>query len=182
MNGATLMEDPLGSDDILPEHLHVDLGGNELSTFDKIDSMEYDGEAELREEAPDGAPQEFKPVFHPEGAFRRRWDSTQAVLLIYIAISVPLRVGFRQSAMGYWYWLETSMDLFFTVDVVLNFYTCYNDKDTGILVSDRSAIAKHYLKNWFTIDCIACLPLDMLLRALQGTLDCSFLPQGCSGD
>ena len=34
-------------------------------------------------------------VMSPDCAFRRRWDVMQAVILLYISIIVPIRVGFK---------------------------------------------------------------------------------------
>lgn len=36
-------------------------------------------------------------VMSPDCAFRRRWDVLQAIILLYISIMVPIRVGFKVS-------------------------------------------------------------------------------------
>ena len=38
----------------------------------------------------------------------------------------------------------------------------------------------NYLRTWFPIDAVACAPVDLVTRALEGTLKCSFEPDGCS--
>ena len=52
---------------------------------------------------------------HPEGKFRKTWDTFQAVLLIYVAISVPVRIGFNinnEYYSGEWF-LELFVDAYF---------------------------------------------------------------------
>ena len=63
----------------------------------------------------------------PHSTFRGRWDLTQAIILVYIALVVPFRVGYKQPAEGGWYVLDLIIDLYFYVDIVLNFCTGYID-------------------------------------------------------
>ena len=53
------------------------------------------------------------------------------------------------------------MDLIFLMDLVLNFFFAYYD-DEYMLVDDRGAIAKNYLRSWFTVDLIAIIPISLL--------------------
>ena len=43
----------------------------------------------------------------------------------------------------------------------------------------RKLIRANYIKTWFTIDLLACLPVDLALRATEGTLECSMEVGGC---
>jgi hypothetical protein len=110
---------------------------------------------------------------HPEGRFRKVWDMVQSVLLIYVAISVPLRLGFEiETAVSTadWYW-ELFVDAYFLTDVVLNFRTGIYDVD-GALVHDRKRIRYSYLKGWFSIDCVSCFPavyIAQIVAAVDGS-------------
>ena len=95
----------------------------------------------------------------PEGSFRSKWDLAQAIILAYIALTVPFRVGLKQPAEGGWYVLDLIIDLYFYVDVVLNFVTGFEESepdeaadgsldDAGRVVYDPAAIAKHYARTW----------------------------------
>jgi hypothetical protein len=67
---------------------------------------------------------------------------------------------------GAWFWVEGVIDVFFAVDLVLNFYTAYEDAD-GSVVTGKKAIAGNYLKTWFTVDFLATFPADYIVHALQ---------------
>ena len=116
----------------------------------------------------------------PNAQFRARWDIAQTVILLYISLVVPFRVGYRQTAEGGWYILDLLIDLYFYVDVVLNFYTGYPDPDDEErVVYGPSHIAKEYARTWLLIDVVACLPIDFAIRVSEGRLLCSMEPNGC---
>ena len=94
---------------------------------------------------------------HPEGNFRKMWDTVQAFLLIFVAISVPLRIGFgvvNETFGGAWF-VELGVDLYFWSDIVLNFRTGFFSND-GIVISQREKIRAAYIKGWFPIDAVSC--------------------------
>ena len=53
---------------------------------------------------------------------------------MYVAFTVVFRVAFNVPATGKMFWLEVAIDLYFVVDVVLNFHTAYYDS-SGDLVA-----------------------------------------------
>ncbi len=64
------------------------------------------------------------------------WDLFIAVLIIWSVISIPMRLGLDIQSDGVVDdVVHTFVDLCFTVDIILNFFTSFNDK-TGRLVSD----------------------------------------------
>jgi hypothetical protein len=58
------------------------------------------------------------------------------------------------------------IDLFFLIDIALNFRTSYRHQ--GVDVTDPAKIARHYRRGRFPIDLLANLPFDMLLLSLSG--------------
>ena len=116
----------------------------------------------------------------PHSTFRGRWDLTQAIILVYVALVVPFRVGYKQPAEGGWYVLDLIIDLYFYLDIVLNFCTGYIDpNDEEQVIYHPGIIAKNYAKTWLTIDVVACLPIDIVLRITQDRLECSLSQGGC---
>ena len=55
------------------------------------------------------------------------------------------------------------MDLLFQVDLLLNFFTAYEDEN-GELVTSRCAIAKSYLSSWFLVDLFSSIPITMIQK------------------
>lgn len=68
-------------------------------------------------------------ILNPDSRFRRTWDILQTFILLYVAVMVPYRVGFKASAEGPIYWVELLQDLYFVCDVFLNFFTGYPDPE-----------------------------------------------------
>merc|ERR1711899_688422 len=52
------------------------------------------------------------------------------------------------------------VDVVFFIDIVLNFHTTYVGSG-GEVVSDPRVIRINYLKSWFVIDLLSCLPYDV---------------------
>ena len=96
---------------------------------------------------------------------------------------VPFRVGYRQPAEGAWYVVDLLIDIYFYVDVVLNFHTGYVDPDDEErVIYEPWAIARKYARTWLSIDIVACLPIDLVIRVSEGRLLCSMAAGGCAED
>eukprot|EP00201_Polytomella_parva_P007092 CAMPEP_0175083354 /NCGR_PEP_ID=MMETSP0052_2-20121109/27331_1 /TAXON_ID=51329 ORGANISM="Polytomella parva, Strain SAG 63-3" /NCGR_SAMPLE_ID=MMETSP0052_2 /ASSEMBLY_ACC=CAM_ASM_000194 /LENGTH=211 /DNA_ID=CAMNT_0016354785 /DNA_START=1 /DNA_END=632 /DNA_ORIENTATION=+ len=124
-------------------------------------------------------------LIRPEA--RTKWDVFILVLLAWVLFASPVIICFglteldvRQPLDGWIpapdpevaFWLsfaELLVDIFFLVDIYLNFRTAYYDSK-GRLVSERGRIARHYARTWFLLDFICVVPYDLLT---QGTM--SFL-------
>lgn len=52
-------------------------------------------------------------------------------------------------------------DLIFLIDIVLNFHTTFVGPG-GEVISDPKVIRMNYLKSWFVIDLLSCLPYDLV--------------------
>lgn len=116
-------------------------------------------------------------VLHPSNRFRQFWDALQVLLLAYLAFTVPYRVGFKEPSYGIWYILEFFVDIYFWIDLFLEFFTAYwepgEDEDVRY-VTDLGKIRNRYLRTWFIIDFFATLPVEYVARELQGTAACSW--------
>ncbi len=112
-------------------------------------------------------------MINPERWPRELWNFFQAFLLIYVAILVPYRIGFDIDVKIFtpgWWW-ELFVNIYFIVDLLLNFYTGYYDAD-DMLEMRKNKVAQNYLKFWFWIDCVSCFPIDyvmMLFSAKEGS-------------
>ena len=113
-------------------------------------------------------------VLHPNTPFRGTWDALQICILGYVAFAVPYRMGFDADAYGGWYVLEFLVDLYFWIDVGFGFCTAYWEHgevdDEVRYVTDLTKIKNKYLRTWFLVDLLACLPVEYVSRALKGLL------------
>jgi len=111
-------------------------------------------------------------IVAPGVMWRGVWDALQAFILIWLAISVPIRVGFDEQATGGLYVWSLCMDLYFWIDIALNFFFAYEDGE-GNIVGDFKRIRRAYLSSWFAIDVLASLPIDMAMKLHSETFLCS---------
>eukprot|EP00947_MAST-08B_sp_MAST-8B-sp1_P001044 g1044.t1 len=102
-------------------------------------------------------------VIMPNSTKRVAWDVTTAVLLVYIAFTAPFRIAFNVDPVGFWYVLERFIDIFFIVDLAINFRTAYSNRE-GAIVTDVWKMAKHYLWTWFLIDFVSSVPVDLIFE------------------
>ncbi|XP_032811814.2 voltage-gated delayed rectifier potassium channel KCNH1 isoform X2 [Petromyzon marinus] len=95
-------------------------------------------------------------------AFKTTWDWLILILTFYTAIMVPYNVSFRSKQNNVaWLVVDSVVDVIFLVDIVLNFHTTYVGS-AGEVISDPMLIRANYLKTWFIIDLLSCLPYDII--------------------
>ncbi|XP_077443161.1 voltage-gated delayed rectifier potassium channel KCNH5-like isoform X3 [Stigmatopora argus] len=94
--------------------------------------------------------------------FKTTWDWVILILTFYTAIMVPYNVSFRTRQNHLvWLVLDSIVDVIFLVDIVLNFHTTFVGP-AGEVVSDARLIRMNYVKTWFVIDLLSCLPYDVI--------------------
>ncbi|XP_071080038.1 voltage-gated delayed rectifier potassium channel KCNH1-like isoform X2 [Haliotis cracherodii] len=94
--------------------------------------------------------------------FKTIWDWIILVLTFYTAIMVPYNAAFKIKTMDQLPLLviDSMVDVVFFVDIVLNFHTTFVGP-SGEVISDPKIIRMNYLKSWFVIDLLSCLPYDV---------------------
>nr|CAB3258015.1 potassium voltage-gated channel subfamily H member 7 [Phallusia mammillata] len=109
--------------------------------------------------------------------FKAVWDWLILILVIYTAIFTPFTAAFIlklrhetkevTQTQGYNFEepltvVELLVDIFFVVDIIINFRTTYVNKNDEV-VSNPTKIVIHYFKGWFLIDLVAAVPFDLLV-------------------
>lgn len=119
--------------------------------------------------------QSTKWILLEDSKYRLYWDFVIALLIVFYMFVVPLRLAFAttceddafaQGQQG-WFWLDLTADIFFMIDIGLNFRTGYREPGGGLVTSPKQ-IAVHYLGGWFIIDLTASVPLSLLVLATEG--------------
>jgi len=157
--------------------------GTEAPTFAKIDSEEDNikifgmTESEHRQRETDSGEsvevsERPKWVINPTSTFMKKWDIFQAFILFYLSITVPIRVGFGVKATGFGYLLDLFVDLYFWLDIAVNFRKGFEDA-SGIVIYDTERIRKNYMATWFSLDLVASLPVDLAFRLGENEFVCS---------
>ena len=104
-------------------------------------------------------------VIHPLGTFRQTWDIVSALAIAYTFFVLPVRFAFFWNAKAEWDWyqiIDLLIDLFFIIDVCLNFFTGYLDIEQDTIIMKRPLIARQYIRTTFLPDILASLPYALL--------------------
>ena len=110
----------------------------------------------------------LKRVLLPWAPLRMTWDCIGFAMIMYTSVVVPIQVSFASEK-------ETPIlltiadgiiDIFFVVDIVLNFNTAYVTDAGTRLVYDKKKIRSHYLRTWFLVDLLASVPWEIALFTL----------------
>ena len=110
-------------------------------------------------------------LLFPDNKHKQRWDLWVSFLVILSCILTPWRIAFIDSDDSFWWiLLDTLIDTFFLVDIVLNFFTVYTNSYEDY-ETDRRKIAFKYLRGWFIFDLIAILPIQYFFTAGSGIND-----------
>lgn len=107
-------------------------------------------------------------MVHPFLPQRIAWDLFLAVLLGYVAVVTPYRIGFSAEAQGMWEVLELTVDVTFCVDIIVNFRTAFV-RENGKVEDECWPVAKHYFFGFFFIDFVSSVPWDYLIQGIMGS-------------
>ena len=115
-------------------------------------------------------------LFYPTSDFLNRWDTLLAILVIYVAMMEPIRVGFTietdrtSEVFGGLYWFELVVDILFIADLFVCLRTCFVVEDewmNSYLVQDPLQIRLRYYRSWFLMDLIAVFPMAYILEIYE---------------
>lgn len=101
-------------------------------------------------------------IIDPGGIFRISWDLLLLLLLGYIAVVSPIRLGFALDAEGMFWVFEATLDVMFLIDVILNFLTAFRDSQNR-LQTNIFTIARNYVLGFFIIDLVSSIPFDLVI-------------------
>eukprot|EP01043_Picozoa_sp_COSAG02_P068968 COSAG02_NODE_11642_length_1683_cov_1.690025_1_plen_475_part_01 len=102
-------------------------------------------------------------VIDPTKRFRTTWNMLLALLLFYVALAVPYRVGFaiNLTPFSFSFWVDLVVEIIFIVDIILNFFTGI-PHDYGYVEMRPLKIRRTYFHGWFVVDLLASIPLRWL--------------------
>uniref|UniRef100_T1IIG6 Potassium voltage-gated channel protein eag n=1 Tax=Strigamia maritima TaxID=126957 RepID=T1IIG6_STRMM len=135
-----------------------DSSNKQSTNIGHVMSLTSDVLPQYRQEAPKTPPH----ILLHYCAFKAIWDWIILCLTFYTAIMVPYNVAFKNKTSDDVSLLvvDSIVDVIFFIDIVLNFHTTFVGPG-GEVVSDPKIIRMNYLKSWFVIDLLSCLPYDV---------------------
>nr|GMC62447.1 potassium channel SKOR-like [Ipomoea batatas] len=104
-------------------------------------------------------------VIHPDNRFHRAWEKFILVWAMYSSFFTPMEFGFFRGLPRKLLFLDICGQIAFLVDIILHFFVAYRDSQTYRMVFKRTPIALRYLKSYFIIDLLSCMPWDIIYKA-----------------
>ncbi|EDO49064.1 predicted protein, partial [Nematostella vectensis] len=106
--------------------------------------------------------QQGKGVIHPFSTFRWYWDILLIIFIFMHVLLLPVSIAFLSDDLSiHWLILNGVSDVFFVVDIFLNFRTGIVDPNNQEeVILDKKVISMMYLRGWFIIDLASSLPFD----------------------
>ena len=102
-------------------------------------------------------------IIMPDTFFSGFWVYLMQTALLYTAFAVPVDVAFGNSNEVVEA-LDITINLLFVADLFFNFVQAFENEDKNIEFRLKQ-IAVKYVKSWFFIDFIACVPINLILEA-----------------
>jgi len=142
-----------------------------------------DGEQDQNAESKEDAIESTKPgggfwnanrkVINPYSDAMGRWDQTIMSVLVWTALVTPFEVSFLEPDYNWLFFFNRLIDCVFLTDMGFTFFLDpLNDeklKENGL--PSHRLIAQNYLRGWFTIDVVSCIPFDLVTILLEDAGD-----------
>ena len=103
-----------------------------------------------------------------------KWDLIIILLAVYNCISLPIELAMVPPFMQdnkVFDRANNLIDLFFLIDIIIQFRTTFVNPMTGDENHHLKSIAKNYLTGKFSIDVISTVPFDLLSKYMIKGLD-----------
>lgn len=131
-------------------------------SFDKSVDMDMDVNAAVPDE-----PTEVKGMWAPNTTFLIGWSYLIMSFAIYNVITVSYRMAFWSDHtvditpdVISLLCIDSISDICFFVEIYLNFHTGF--VDNGSVIFDKQRIREKYMKGWFWLDVVTCIPFDLI--------------------
>ncbi|KAK1370794.1 Potassium channel [Heracleum sosnowskyi] len=112
---------------------------------------------------------------HPNNRWYCVWEKFIVLYAIYSSFFTPFEFGFFRGLPQNLFLLDIFGQIAFVCDMILQFFVAYRDNMTYKMIYNRSAIALRYLKSYFIVDLLGCLPWDILYKASGNNEEVRFL-------
>lgn len=109
-------------------------------------------------------------MIKPDSKFKKFWTIMLIFLLLYTAIVMPYKIALIDDDNDFFLVLDTTIDFLFMFDILVNLNSPIEEA-TGNYNYHRKMVVIKYLKSWFFVDIIACLPMNLISKYLFEDFD-----------
>ena len=95
---------------------------------------------------------------------KMKWDLFVMLCACWNCFQIPINVAFPGSVIDNIFTdiMNSFIDIFFFIDIIVNFRTTYMNTKTAEEITAPQQIAMNYLKTRFIIDFLATIPFDLI--------------------
>jgi potassium channel len=106
-------------------------------------------------------------IFRHLEPWRINWDLIIIMFAIYNSIQLPLNIAFKPAifSTALFMLFDNLIDICFAIDIIISFRTTYVNQYTGDEEINGVNIFKNYLFGRFSIDLLATLPFDKIIKS-----------------
>ena len=94
----------------------------------------------------------------PNCIFVSIWKIVLLVITVYELMAIPIEMSFNIYTSQIFIIIQWIENILFLLDVFINFHTAFYKE--GVLIKDHKQIALKYMRGWFFIDLLACIPFQ----------------------
>ena len=103
-------------------------------------------------------------LVNPDGSFFSIWSMAMLPCMMYALLVTPFETAFVNADCRL-FLSNLTVDFYFIADVIVQFNVTWFDWRAGYWITSRKLIAQRYVKGWFFIDVLSCMPFDALFTA-----------------
>ncbi|XP_042464738.1 potassium channel KAT3-like isoform X1 [Zingiber officinale] len=107
-------------------------------------------------------------IVSPFDSRYRAWQMFLILLVVYSAWICPFELAFMRHLPAKLFWVESILNSFFAIDIVLTFFVAYLDRRSYVLIDDPKRIAVRYLSSWFIFDILSTAPFEAISLLFRG--------------
>lgn len=105
-------------------------------------------------------------MIYPDNNKKDVWDLFMTIILLTSCVVTPYEIAFENDISEHISGIQIfdwSMDILFLIDMIVIFNSAKYTEDYDI-IDNRKVISCDYLKGWFTVDLVSCLPFDIMFE------------------
>ncbi|KAI7790167.1 potassium/sodium hyperpolarization-activated cyclic nucleotide-gated channel 1 [Triplophysa rosa] len=123
------------------------------------------------EETPEEKLKESRWIMQPLGRTRYVYLLFMVILTVVNLVTIPMDMAFAQDIHGtahkFWISFNVISDIFFCLDILINFRMGFCNEDDQVPILDPQVIKNEYLRSWFVPDLLAAFPADVFIVIVE---------------
>ena len=109
-------------------------------------------------------------LLNPQSPYMQMWDLLVIFALFVTCCFTPFEVALLPTKVNASFVFAQFINFIFIVDLIFTFFLP-TEGPNGEAITSRKLIAIKYLRGWFVVDIISCIPFEILSIAFEDTVD-----------